>query len=107
MPFGFKIVIGAAQDAGEWVVGVAVLRLPDDRVLSAGEVGDDPPQPVAFGVAFPRFSITHSGQVGGEDRAPVGSENAFCEESGTASITTSSRHLGCPDYEDGTTGYLV
>lgn len=80
LAFGFKIVVGVAQGAGERVVGVAVLRLPHDRVLSAGEIGEHPAQPVAFGVAFPRFPIIHSGQIGGEDGAPVGSENAFGEK---------------------------
>ncbi|MGW3467413.1 hypothetical protein ACWDKQ_02840 [Saccharopolyspora sp. NPDC000995] len=55
--------------------------MPQDRVLAAGDVGQDALQAVAFGLALPGDAAVDAVDVGGQDLPPVRAEHAVGEES--------------------------
>ncbi|MEY7972571.1 hypothetical protein AB8O38_11285 [Saccharomonospora xinjiangensis] len=76
----FQVVVGAPQGLGERVVRVAVLGLPQDRVLPPRHVRDDPLEPFPLGLPLAGGPVVESDEVGGQDLTPLGAEHAVGEE---------------------------
>nr|WP_246470737.1 hypothetical protein [Saccharopolyspora phatthalungensis] len=77
---GFQLVVAAAQALGERVVGVSVLGLPQDRVLTAGDIRQDSLQAFPFGLPLAAGTVIDAIQVGGQDFAAVWAEDPVGEE---------------------------
>ncbi|MCX4097659.1 hypothetical protein LBW94_035465 [Nocardia sp. alder85J] len=78
---GIEVVVGAAQALGEGVVGVAVLGLPQYRVLPPGDVRDQSLQPLSFGLAVSHGAVVETVEVGCEEIMAVRAEYPVGEES--------------------------
>ncbi|WP_202799022.1 hypothetical protein [Saccharopolyspora spinosa] len=56
------------------------MGLPQDRVLAASDVGEDPLEAFAFGLALLGGAVVDAVEVGGQDLPPVRAEHAVGEE---------------------------
>ncbi|WP_421671859.1 hypothetical protein [Saccharopolyspora spinosa] len=54
--------------------------MPQDRVLAASDVGEDPLEAFAFGLALLGGAVVDAVEVGGQDLPPVRAEHAVGEE---------------------------
>nr|WP_243769942.1 hypothetical protein [Amycolatopsis acidicola] len=80
---------------GERVVGVAVLGLAQDRGLAAGQVGEDAFEAFALSAVLVGCSFVEPVEVGDEDFAALGAEDAVREEPGERVEEGGLAQIGC------------